>query len=95
MQKLTEGILPEEDAGPKEAGIAHPQICAAKTESQKDPDLEQCDEKHKISQPPGTERTQKSVKKAQTAAQHQGLPHMLPAVHPRMRRQKLAGRGSS
>lgn len=94
-QKDTEGTLPEEDPGAKGSGVSHPRVTAAQTEAQVDPGPKEPPDKQEISQPPGPEIPQKSVKKAQKPTQEQGLGQMQPAVHPKKRRQNPVARGSS
>ena len=94
-QETAEGAFPQENAGAEGYGVGHSGVTAAKTEDQKNPDLEKSGHKQQIPQPAGAEGPQEAVKNAQTAAQHQRLPKVQRTAHLKKRCQKPAGRGSS
>ena len=94
-QEHTEGQFPKKDSANQKDRIGHPQITAAQPEAQIGPTVQQGDQEEKISQPSGTEKPKKAVKKPKPTTQQQPLPQMEKAVHPSRRCQKPAGRGSS
>ena len=95
MQKASEADFPQQDPACQESSVGHSGVCVAQTENQIEPPLKQGDHKEQIPQPSGTERAEEPVKKAETTSNQKGLPQVEKTVHPSMRCQKPAERGSS
>ena len=95
MQKASEANFPQKDPACQESSVGHSGVCVAQTENQIEPPLKQGDHKEQIPQPSGAECAKKTIKKAETTSNQEGLPQVEKTVHPSMRCQKPVERGSS